>query len=155
MSNFLLAFFGSLLAGLIGAIIDAKFRHPTATFEISPTRPFPHPILLRVSASAVIVAWLAILIAVALLVLGITNVWSSEPLFIGAIGSVIGAGFIIFPLAFYLRCPSCMKHLLVQWGSGPHFSVKRTGLDGKASIVLRVIMRKSFRCMNCGQTYAG
>lgn len=155
MSNSLLAFFGSLLAGLIVALIDAKFRHPAATFESAPIRAFPHLTLLRVSAFVVIAVWVAMLSVLVSMILAFSNVWPSKALFIGSIGAVVGLVLIDIPLAFSLRCPSCQHHLLVQWTTTPRFSDKDSGLNEWASIVLLVIMRKTFRCMYCGQTYAG
>jgi len=156
MSHFLLAFLGSLFAGLIIALIDAKFRKPETAFEHATARPFHHPILLRVSAFVVAATWIALLCLVVSMVLGIFLIIPSfGAAFLWAAGATVGLALIYTPLAFTLYCQSCRRHLLVQWTTEPPFAEKQHGLNGWSAIILRVLMRKSFRCMYCGQRYVG
>lgn len=156
MNHFLLAFLGSLFAGLIIAIIDAKFRKPETTFEIATIRPFNHPTLLRVSAFVVAAAWVALFCLVVSMFMGIAlRVALFEKAFLWAAGATLALALIYTPLAFTLRCQSCHRHLLVQWTTEPPFAEKQHGLYGWSAIILRVLMRKNFRCMSCGQRYVG
>ena len=156
MSHFLLAFLGSVFAGLMVALIDAKFRKPETTFEHATILPFHGPVLLRVSAFVVAAAWAALLCLVVSMILGVfLKIHFFEVAFVWSAGATVGLAFVYTPLAFSLRCQSCRRHLLVQWSTEPPFAEKQHGLDGWSAIILRVLMRKNFRCMYCGQCYVG
>jgi hypothetical protein len=52
-----------------------------------------------------------------------------------------------------LKCVNCKKRIFVQVVERPPYSVKFRGLTGWSSIVLQVLILKSFTCMHCGQVH--
>lgn len=144
----------AMLAGLIGSVVDAKFRHPAREFSVSEIEPAPRLIVIRIAATFVFSAWVALVAFLLSIVLAKANVWQSEPLTLGSLSLVVTAGVIYLAAAALVKCPKCGRPLLFQWVTQPKFAEPYRGLDGWASIIVRVVLRKPFRCMYCGQRYA-
>jgi hypothetical protein len=154
MSSLLLTFLAMFLAVLLVSVIDARFRHPTQVFSSAGIEPAPRMLLLRVAAVVVIAGWAALLIFVLAIILASTHLWQSEMLAYVSLAMVVGAGLFYLPAALAIRCSKCGRPLIFQWVTSPKFSEPYRGLNAWASIVVRVALRKSFRCMYCGQSYA-
>ena len=158
MSTFLLAFVGSLLggvvAGLLGHWSDARYRQPTVQSGAAAKERFPRPLLLTMAASIMFVAWSSILVFLALLAVNSVGFFRpSESLAVSVLGVTLGCVPLYFSLAFVLRCPKCHHQVLNQMSSNPPHAEKLWQMDGWSSVVVRVLVSGSFRCMHCGQRY--
>lgn len=155
MTNiFIISFLGSFFAGLIVALVDARFRHPGKNYANASTQPHPYRTLLRISAFVVAGAWTGILAFFLFFVLRLTGVYSPTTGLVVSLFVFFLLALAYMPLAFSIRCQSCRKHILVQWNTEPRYAQKSYGMDGWASIIVRILKREPFRCMYCGQSYS-
>jgi DNA-directed RNA polymerase subunit RPC12/RpoP len=98
-------------------------------------------------------AWASLVGFVSLLVLapiGIVSDVRSLLIADNAIFLSTGALFLFF--AFSIRCPKCMRHLLIQGTEQPTPAEKTKWVNGW-SIALKAARNHDFRCMHCGQRF--
>ena len=153
MDKYLLAFFAPIVAGLVVGLIDARFRGLEVDSTAAETKPYPKRILLRFSAFTVIGGWISIALVMTSLVLDGVGVMPLGALFVAAFGAFLVSALGYMCIAFQIRCASCDLHILVQRTTVPPYQETYFGMEGWTSIILRVLMRKPFRCMYCVQRY--
>lgn len=159
MSTFAVAFFGSLLggvlAGLLGNWADARYRPPQVELGAAAEERFPRAWLLITAASIMFIGWSSILSFLALLAVGSSGLFQpSETLAFLLLGVTLGCAPLYFMVARALRCPKCHRQVLNQMASNPPHAEKLWQLDGWASVVVRVLFSGRFRCMHCGQRFS-
>jgi len=150
--SFAWVFVGSIIAGFLIAYFDAHFRRPSHS-DTTDAILYPRSKLLRSAAFIVFAIWATFAVFILLITLNGMGVLHSPSLFEGSIVTLAGLCLLYIALASTLRCQQCGKHLIIQWIEAPEFADRIKGLDGWASILLRVSRRKPFQCMYCGQHY--
>lgn len=151
--GFVLSFLGAFCAAILVAYLDARFRHPLDDNSSATALEHPQIRLLRISAFLVAFAWAGIALFLIGLVLAFAGAPIDENVLIGPIAFTLLIATPYAIMAFRVHCESCGKPILVQWTTKPKHAVSSSVLDGWASIVLRLIRRRSFACMYCGQNY--
>ena len=156
MNNFLLGFAatfaGGLLAGFLSHWADKRYLAPASSS--SEEERFPRTFLLKVAAITVMIAWLTILaflVSIALAKNGLVNL--TEPVAMSMFGSLVSCAALYIVFSLTLRCSKCHHRVLVQENSTPPYGEKLWKMDGWASVVVRVVFMRRFRCMHCGQRY--
>lgn len=152
-SGFVAGFLGAILAALVVAMVDTRFRHPAKISVLDPAKEYPRKTLLRISAFFVAAAWACIVIVGLTILLGWAGVPVSGTIFLVEIAFLSLVATVYALLAFQIRCQSCHRHILVQWTTKPKYAESFFRMDGWTTIILRVLKRRPFRCMYCGQTY--
>ena len=152
------AFIISIVAGLVSAGLVAligKFAPPDAT-------PAPHaekeyyskPWLIIAASSFAVVAWSAMLFIVIAFFLSFFGIYHNDQFLTVIFGTLLSAGALYLVFAPLLKCNHCDRRIFVQWTrEPPPFSIKFKGMEGWASIILQVILRREFMCMHCGKKY--
>ncbi len=132
--------------------LDRRFRPPTESFVHAPSELFPRPSLIRTAAFAAVAGWISGVAFVVLLIvsLGIRELtWTA----VTAVALLLGFAILEVGISVVLRCPKCLRRILVQSTTKPPFSDKYLGLSGWAAIAAQVAARREFRCMYCGQRF--
>ena len=157
MSSFALAFLASLIGGFIAtvlvALIDRYLPLPSRNFARESPVYFPHPARLLAASIVVFGAWFCLLVFFLSLALTAVGLVKSQTFVLASLGVFLGLAVVYLGLALTLRCPNCKKHVTVQWGSTPPFAEPMLKLDGWASVIARVALKRRFRCMYCGQQF--
>jgi DNA-directed RNA polymerase subunit RPC12/RpoP len=157
MNNFVLVLVataaGGLLAGFLSHWADKRYLAPAPS--ASEEQRFPRTFLLKVAAITVMIAWLSILaflVSIALAKTGFVSL--TEPVALSMLGSLVSGAALYIVFSLMLRCPKCHHRVLVQENSSPPYTEEIWKMNGWASVVLRVVFMRRFRCMHCGQRYS-
>ena len=158
MNGVLQAFVTAAAVAVLSAIaimILKRFvpENPTPT-ESKETIPYSQANRIRFASISVIIAWVSLLTFV--LAIGASALHILNPVVIAwaVLSLVVFFSFYVIA-AIFLKCDKCRRRMLFQWSNQiiPPFSEKIFGMTGWAGIVLKVVIRKKFRCMYCGQKY--
>jgi small-conductance mechanosensitive channel len=150
---FLASFVGGLIAAVIVHLLDRLVSVPTVSFTDSAVSPYPHSLRLRVASYSVFCAWGSLLIFLA--VLGLVAATELRPTHLAIWTFAAFTGFVVLylALAIPLKCPKCKERITIQWTSEPKHTERVWGMDGWASVIVRVATTGRFRCMYCGQRF--
>ncbi|MGC4095739.1 MAG: hypothetical protein QM706_01370 [Nitrospira sp.] len=164
MANFLIAFLITSLASMaIGPLTTAitswcNKHFPPLTYSCSsdPSEPYPKMLLLKIAV------WCMFLASVNLVALIFVTILASfglipdaRSLLFAFIAIFLGASALHFSIAFMIRCPKCMRHLLIRWSAHPQHDEKtQLGTDVLTAIALKAVMDKAFQCLECGQWFS-
>jgi hypothetical protein len=164
MTDFLIAFVMTSLAGAaIGPLSTAvaswcnKHFPPLAySYGSDPAEPYPKMPLLRIAVCCVFFVWgsfIAIMFVIVLASIGLIS--DARSLLIAFIAIFLSTWALYITIAFMIRCPKCMRHLLIQWTARPQHAEKtKLGAEVWAAIVLKAAMNKDFQCLECGQWFS-
>ena len=159
---FVIMFLGSIAAAWLSAALAgwANKRFPLLVQSCSsdPAQAFPKVRRLKTAAWGTFLAWGCIVALVSLPILASVGVVSNshflDSLFISTFAILLGTSALTITIGSLIRCPKCMRHLLIQWTERPPFAEKtKSGIDAWAAIVLRAGTNQNFRCMYCGQHF--
>lgn len=157
MNSFLIAFAGSIAAGVIATIVSSLFNNhfqvPLKSFSSDRAVLYPHPVRLRIAAFSATLALPSFLVFLASMVMTITDVWRNEEFLWGSFGVYVGFMAVYFALALILRCHKCKKHVLLQWITAPPYGERDSDVDAGVSAVDGIVWKGKFHCMYCGQQY--
>jgi len=159
MSSFAIAFLSSLAGGILAALLtawlDGRYRAQVVSHGSDPIQVFPASLVLRTGALSMVGAWASLIICVASVIVASTGVYRGNGLLFGAtLGLFIGLVVLYTSVAFVLRCPRCTRRIFSQGTTRPPYSEPVCGVEGWGAVVLRVVARGQFRCMHCGQRFA-
>jgi len=150
---FLASFMGALVAAGVVHLLDKFVSVPTVSFIEAPVIPYPHGLRLRVASYAVFCAWGLLLLCLGLLGWAIVSDVRYVHLGIWTFAAFCGFFILYLALAITLKCPKCQERLTIQWTSEPRHTERMWGMDGWASVIVRVATTGKFRCMYCGQRF--
>jgi hypothetical protein len=150
---FLASFIGGLIAAGVVHLLDRLVSVPDVSFIETPITPYPSALRLRIASYAMFCAWGLLLVALALL--GVALVIDVRYLHLGIRMFAAFGGFVVLylALAVTLKCPKCHEKVTIQWTTEPRYTERIWGMDGWASIIVRVATTGRFRCMYCGQRF--
>lgn len=165
MNNYLIVFW-FLLAALTTAALGAVFSRwankqfpPLAeSYRSDPVEAFPQVWRLRTAVYSVCLTWASILSLVFLPILVRIGIVPHCPS-VDALGIAMSVVFFSTALLYLIfmsliRCPKCLRHLLIQWTERPPHAVKtKFGIDAWAAIVVKAARNHEFQCMHCGQRF--
>jgi hypothetical protein len=166
MNGFVIGFLGSIggaiLASLVGNWLDRRFRVPKSTYANAPIEAFSRWLPLMIGAVSAVCAWVCMILFLAVIawaliserLLRSAGFGGVEHLLLGVMGTLLGLAVLYIAVAFSVRCPRCSRNVLVTWTSNPPFSETFFGFEGWSAIAVRVLVRRDFRCMYCGQRYS-
>jgi len=168
MTDFLIAFAVTFLAGmavpLVTAVADRynslyNKRFPALAYSYSSdtAEPYPKVQLLRIAICCVFLVWASFIAIMSVLILALIGFISDgRSLLIAFITIFLSTGALYFAIALIIRCPKCMRHLLIQWVDRPPQQTEKTKLGAEvwAAIVLKAAMNRDFQCMECGQWFS-
>ena len=148
--------------GLIGGL--ATFSVHWLIEKLRPEDPEPSksqyvssydkPILATVTAGMVFSSWICVFAFLVLALLVKFAGWESLKTFsFAALLSFFALAFAYAILALFVRCNTCNRRFFIQWDMDPNFDEPLFTLHGWSAVVLRIVLRKKFRCIYCGQHY--
>ncbi len=156
MRSFLISFLVSAAAGVVGvriaAWVDQRYRGPATSFASHAAERFPHGVMLRTGATALVIAWALIPAAVLSVVVSLVGGPGTASVFVTLLGLFFGCAALYVTAATVIRCPKCDKRVFDQ-PSRPPYPEKFGGLIGFGATALRVTVRHEFRCVHCGQRF--
>jgi hypothetical protein len=149
-------FLFSIIANIFGAILISwlatKMKLSAIPLHSKDVVKFTNPKAIIFASSCALIGWLcmfALLLSILMLFAG----FESKLFLIISIFSLLFMAALYFISGIQLRCVNCKKRIFVQVIEHPPHSIKFKGLTGWSSIVLQVLILKSFTCMHCGQVH--
>lgn len=141
----------------ISLIVISHFFEPRRRGHDTPRdRPiyFPNIVGLLFACFFYLIAWGALLYPILFFVItALDKSYSLSFNPIACLEVIFWCLLALLPINHFVRCKHCHKRLLVQEFETPDYVEPVMGMKGWSSIVIRVITRRPFRCMYCGQKY--
>src|SRR5687767_14339946 len=141
-NSFEFAFLASFLGGLVAAgivyLFDRFTSVPTTSLIDAPVIAYPHSSRLRAACYAIFCAWILLPLSVALLIVAAVTNFRFPHLAIWMLAAFCGFVVLYLALAITLKCSKCQERITIQWVSEPRHTERMWGMDGWASIVVRV-----------------
>jgi len=165
LNNYLIVswfFLAALATAVLGAAFsrwaNKKFPSLAQSYRSDPVEAFPQVWRLRTAVYSVCLTWASILSLVFLPILVRIGIVPDSPsvdaLAIAMMVVFCSTAGLYFIFMSFIRCPKCLRHLLIQWTERPPHAVKtKFGIDAWAAIVVKAARNHEFQCMYCGQHF--
>jgi hypothetical protein len=152
MNVFLFSIIANIFAALLISWLATKARSSKLPLHSESAVKFAYPKAIIFASSCALIGWLfmfVFLIAIVFLFAGVED----KLLLVVSLLSFLFMALVYLISSIQLKCVNCKKRLFVQAVERPPYSIKFKGLTGWSSIVLQVLILKSFTCMHCGQVH--
>ena len=149
-------FLFSIIANIFGALLISwltnKVNLSSLPLHGNAVVKFVSPKRIIFASSCALMCWLCMLAALISIIMSFIGFESTLFLIVSFLSFLFMA--IVYSISgIPLKCVNCKKRIFVQVVERPPYSIKYKGLTGWSSIVLQVLMLKSFTCMHCGQVH--